>query len=661
VDEKGRVISKDGVVTIPVGKVLCYITHKIRKNTPEENVRQRVARSLVQEYRYKKADIGIEFRLKTGSLTPRPRADILIFNEGTPHTQENIYIIAETKKPKTSPRDRKEGVEQLKGYISFCINAQFGLWTNGEEMLCFQKIQDKAGRWDFPEIIDIPPRGKTVEDFERPTFDRLRPAVDLRAVFKRCHNYIYGNQGLQKEPSFHELLKLIFCKIRDEKESGKEVRFYVTDSERRSTTGQLKVKQRMRQLFSEVKDQYPHIFTDRSEEINLNPDVLAYVLSQLQMYSFLDTDTDIKGEAYEEIVGGNLRGDRGEFFTPRNVCRLAIKILYSTYPVDEWKELKIIDPACGTGGFLVTALNVAKTHIFEEELAKWKDKGLAENRTEERIRSYCEKHLFGIDINPLLVRATQMNEVMHGNGSGNLISVNSLKSPAEWPEDLRGKVELGQFDIVLTNPPFGAKIPVDDPHILAQYDIAHLGTQNGKVTKSEELRKSVPPERLFVERCLAFAKPNGRVAIVLPDSILSNPGAEMLGIREWILRHARVIASIDLPTETFEPFVGTQTSLLCLQRKTDDDIRHEEETGVSPDYEAFMSVPTKVGHDRRGNPIYMRTPEGEIILVDVEEEITTISSGKKIRDKIRITKPVRQDDLGEVAERFKTWFEEKIT
>ena len=660
-NESGQAISSSGIATVPVGKVLCYITGKIRRLTPEESVRQRIARSLVQEYLYQRKDMEIEFPLKMGSRKPPPRADIAVFLDGRPHAQENIYIIVETKQPTTSRLDKDEGVEQLKSYLPFCLNAQFGLWTNGNDMVCIQKTHDAAGNWSYPDVVDIPPRGKTVDDFEKPTFDRLRPAVDLRAAFKRCHDYIYGNQGLQKDKSFHELLKLIFCKVRDEKESGKSVRFYVTNSELNSTTGQMKVKQRLNELFSEVKAQYPYIFREKSEEIELNSDVLAYVVSRLQMYSFLDTDTDIKGAAYEEIVGQNLLGDRGEFFTPRNVCRLAVRMLFATYPKDDWRNLKIIDPACGTGGFLITVLNEVKSKILEEEMSKWKDRRAGEGRADERVKSYCEKNLFGVDINPFLVRATQMNEVMHGNGSGNLFTANSLKPQAEWPQDMSGKAALETFDLVFTNPPFGAKIPVTDPHILAQYDIGHIfREEDGRLAKSGQVRKSVPPEQLFVERCISFAKPGGRIAIVLPDSILSNPGKDMLGIRDWIFQHTTVIASIDLPSETFQPVVGTQASLLCLRKKTQEEVEYHERTGTEPEYAAFLSVPQRIGHDRRGNPVYKRTPDGEIILLDTDREMTTVSRGVKTRERLRVAEPIRDDDLVDVARLFEEWYRERV-
>lgn len=427
-NEKGRTISKGGVITVPVGKVLCYITRKIRRNTPEENVRQRIARSLVQEYSYRKPDIDVEFRIKVG--TARPRIDLPVFYEGQPHLQENIYIAIETKKEDVKPTDKKEGIGQLKSYMAASLNCQFGMWTNGVEMLCFQKVQEN-GKIVINDVIDIPSRGKTIEEFEKPTFAQLRPATELRAVFKRCHNYIYGNQGLPKDKAFHELLKLIFSKVRDERES-KEVRFYVTNKEMRSTTGGLKVQARIGELFEEVKTQYPHIFKDSKERIELDPQVLAYVVGQIQPYYFLETDTDVKGEAYEEIVGANLRGDRGEFFTPRNVCSLAVEMLFSTIGEDKWKDLKIIDPACGTGGFLIAILNYIKSVFYVEELRKWGDEETAITRTNERVKSYCERSLYGIDINPLLVRATQMNEVMHGNGSGNLFGgFSSLLPPPQ--------------------------------------------------------------------------------------------------------------------------------------------------------------------------------------------------------------------------------------
>jgi type I restriction enzyme M protein len=166
-----------------------------------------------------------------------------------------------------------------------------------------------------------------------------------------------------------------------------------------------------------------------------------------------------------------------------------------------------------------------------------------------------------------------MNEVMHGNDSSNLFSMNSLLQPNLWIEDVRKEIDLEFFDIIFANPPFGSKIPIDEPSTLSQYDLGH-NWDNDRLEKKDKLASSVPPEELFIERCLQFLKPGGRLAIILPDSILSNPGKKY--IRHWILKNAKVIASIDLPRETFQPHVGSKTSLLILQKKTLEEIRLEE-------------------------------------------------------------------------------------
>jgi type I restriction enzyme M protein len=237
----------------------------------------------------------------------------------------------------------------------------YGMWTNGVERFCYKKVSPSQ---EPIVVADIPSYGQSEEESDRPKFEQLKPASSdaLLFAFRRCHNYIAGNQGLQKPEAFWELLKLIFCKIQDERFSS-EVTFYVTTTERQSLNGQLKAKARIDKLFKDVKDDYTQIFK-RSEDVELNPSVLAYIVSQLQMYSLLDSDVDVKGKAYEEVVGSNLRGDRGEFFTPRNICRMAVRMLNPT-------EHKIIlDPACGTGGFLIVAMNYVLASIYNAELIK---------------------------------------------------------------------------------------------------------------------------------------------------------------------------------------------------------------------------------------------------------------------------------------------------
>ena len=188
---------------VPAGKLRCFVTGKLRRDTPEENVRQRWARSLVDEYHYDVADLAIEHAIKMGSSTKR--ADIVVFKPGGPRRQDSVLIIVEAKRDSVSARNRQDGVAQLKSYMSACSACQHGLWV-GAERFAFIKAQDGA----IEETTDIPSYGES--DPKAPEFRDLSPAADLKAALRRCHNYIYANQGIQKAEAFHELQKLIFAK-----------------------------------------------------------------------------------------------------------------------------------------------------------------------------------------------------------------------------------------------------------------------------------------------------------------------------------------------------------------------------------------------------------------------------------------------------------------
>jgi len=589
--------------TIPSGYIRCFITGELRKDTPEERIRQDVARILVEEYKYDKRDIAIEFPIKMGRTIKR--ADIVIFSSGKEHTQENVYIVVEVKPEDIKPDDKKEGIAQLHSYVAACPNAKFALWV-GNERRAFRVVE--KGEKIIEPIPDIPRKGEG--KVSQPTPESLVRAVNLKQVFKRIHNYIYANQGFQKDKAFEELLKLIFIKVYDEQFSRPDLQFYILPNEDVNN-----VRQRLENLFNNVKNVYKYIFHS-NEKIELDDRVLKYVVSELQRFSFIDTEADIKGEAYEEIVGPNLRGDRGEFFTPRNVCNMLIDMLFSLVPEKELTKpgaIKILDPAVGTGGFLIAGIQKIKSILLK--------RGIPESQLRNTIREIANNNFYGIDFNPFLVKVAQMNMFMHGDGSSNIFHANSLENLAKWPQNVKEKIKLNEFDIVVTNPPFGTKPRIDDQDILSQYELTILGKKS-----------SLPPEQLFIERCLQFLKPGGYLGIVLPDSILSNPGLKW--IREWILKKTYIIASIDLPTETFEPYTGTQTSVLILQKKT------QEQEKLQEDYEIFMAIPEKVGHDRRGNPIYKTTPEGN---TELDEN----------------GNPIIEDDLPKVVKAFKEWLKTK--
>ena len=663
------------IIKVPDGKICDYIDGKFRRDTPEEYVRQTIEKRLVNEHKYEPEQIKIEFGLKLGSR--RPRADIVIFSKDSPElTQDHVWLIVECKSERIEPKNRKDGVEQLKSYMSACPNCEWGMWTNGKyrEVLRQVKIE---GRYVFQEYNDIPPADGSLEDVDRPKRNKLKKAYEdnLLMVFKTCHDHIYVTDGLQKQPAFFELLKLIFCKTLDEQNLGKPLEFYTTSKERANPDGQLTVKNRISKIFDKVKKQFPQIF-EANDEIGLQPRSLAWIVSELQSYSLLETHVDVKGKAYEELVGANLRGDRGEFFTPRNIMRMAVEM------INPKPDEKICDTSCGTGGFLVMAMN----HVIEqlkkeveadlgEPESKWSDDQKRIFR--DRIRQIAASNFYGFDINPDLVKATKMNMVMNNDGSGNIYRNDSLLPPHEWPIDLKKQLAealniqadriknantIEFFDVIVTNPPFGSKIPIKDSHILEQFEIGYLWRtekdgENGQTgwQRSRDFQSSAPPEQLFIERCIQFLKPGGRLAIVLPDSILGNPG---LGyIRQWLVEKTKIIASVDLHVDTFQPRNGTQTSILIVQKKTQKETAAEQRSGQIRLYNIFMAMVEKVGHDKRGNTLFKRDEYGNELWVPEDSnvlEIDQISKGDvtyKTESKVRVI----DDQSLEVPPVFRDW------
>ena len=635
------------IIQVPDGKICDYIDGTFRRDTPEEYVRQTIEKRLVNEHKYKSEQIKIEFGLKLGSR--RPRADIVVFSKDSPElTQDHVWLIVECKSEKIEPKNRKDGVEQLKSYMSACPNCEWGMWTNGKYREVLRKVKIE-GRYEFQEYNDIPPADGSLEDVDRPKRSKLKKAYEdnLLMVFKTCHDHIYVTDGMQKQPAFFELLQLIFCKTLDEQNLGNSLEFYTTSKERSNPDGQLTVKNRISKIFEKVKKQFPQIF-EANDEIRLLPRSLAWIVSELQSYSLLETHVDVKGKAYEELVGANLRGDRGEFFTPRNIMRMAVEM------INPKPDEKICDTSCGTGGFLVMAMN----HVIEQlKIEVEKDFGKPEGEWSDseksifrdRIKQIAASNLYGFDINPDLVKATKMNMVMNNDGSGNIYRNDSLLPPHEWSIDLKKQLAealnieadsiknpntIEFFDVIITNPPFGSKIPIKDSHILGQFEIGYIWRNeqydtSGQTgwTISSDFQSSAPPEQLFIERCLQFLKPGGRLAIVLPDSILGNPG---LGyIRQWLIEKTKIIASVDLHVDTFQPRNGTQTSVLIVQKKTQEETDSELRSGKIRLYNIFMAMVEKVGHDKRGNTLFKRDEYGNELWVPEETNVLEIDRTSK--------------------------------
>jgi type I restriction enzyme M protein len=650
------------------GKILDYITGKPVEENDKERVRQRIARALFHEYGISVDDMEPDFKVKVDGSNKK--IDIAIFEPDSKHTPENVRRLVVCQKELKlgdkgayKMRDHEQAakdLEILKAAMTACENCKYGLWTNGLEFFFF-RVERTRFDVKFKPIGDWPLSDESIGTRDVASHAKLRRADPemLRTAFRRCHNFIHGNEGMPKDAAFWQFLYLIFAKMHDERQPNEKRRFWAGRFEKNGQlideqfdpAGQKAIRERIKPLFEEVKKKYSTVFRG-NEEITLSDRALAFMVSELAKYDFGRTDVDAKGAAYQEIVGTNLRGDRGQYFTPRGAIKLVVSML-DPKPTD-----RVFDPACGTGGFL-TATLAHLAHKFQKE--KGIEPGVESTQEflsiQERLAEFVKKNLFGADFDPFLVRAAQMNAVMASNAEAHLFNINSLEFPAGHLPGLAEAeklAKLGTMHLVMTNPPFGSEIPITDQNILRNFDLAHIWerTEDGGFRNTGRLQGSVSPEVLFIERCVDWLKPGGRMGIVLPDGILGNPGDEY--IRWWILRHMWVLASIDLPVEVFivEANVNILTSLLFLKKKTEQELKAGD-LGSAKDYRVFMAVAEKVGFDRRGNTLYKRSPNGEEVLEDVEEVERIRVNSHFVERRFRRKKKVLDDDLPLIADAYR--------
>lgn len=648
-----------------------FLTGRLIKHTPKERVRQRIVRALSIEYAISLEDIELDFAVpvldQTGSRTRSRKVEIAIFAHGASHDLDHLKRVVVCRpepvlgrKSVVKIRDHEQAgkdLEELKAVMRAVGPCEHGLWTNGLDFFFLLKEVTRSGvnfhpraDWPVAETLKAPP-SSTAEDYMR----RADPEM-LRIAFRRCHNYIHGNEGMPKDAAFWQFLYLTFAKMQDEQSRGDHSRFFALPEEPFTTEGRRKIRLRIESLFGEVRGKYgpdseSPIFRG-NEEITLSDAALAFLVAELQRYDFLRTDIDAKGLAYQELVGTNLRGDRGQYFTPRDAIRLMVQIL------DPKEDERVMDPACGTGGFLTETLN----HLLSSWRSQEGDKpeiGRRRSDHQKRLKAYADTHLFGADFDPFLVRATSMNLLMMTGTTGRVFHMDSLAFPnSHLPGNAlaRKRAALGTMDLVLTNPPFGADIPITDPHILEHFQggIARPWRRD----KSGEWRpgagqlNSIAPELLFIQRSIEWLKDGGRLGIVLPSGILSNPGDAP--IRRWILNNCWILAVVDLPVETFvvEANVNVYTSLIFLKKKSIEEISSNISL-QNLNYPVFMAIAERVGYDRRGNRLFKRHPDGEPMYVTEETPEFRIEKGA-VREVRRTRKILISDnDLPEIAERYR--------
>lgn len=540
------------------GYLIDFISGLEVRATPEEvDAVQPFALRLVESYGYSKSQIQThpQFRVQESpSGRERYPVDIVVFGDAR-KDYNNVFMLIECKQ-----KTRKDGLRQLDIYLNMVPSVQIGVWFNGEEHLYLRKVRGKKTAWVWEELPDIPQKGQRIEDIGLYKRSSLLPAPQtLISEFKDIRNYLAGNAtGITRDAEIAEqIIYVLFCKIYDEKHKGPnelvEFRAGAEEPEK-------EVQARILSLFDRVKDRradgYEDVF-EKTDRIRLDPRSLVHVVGSLQKYELTTAQRDVVGEAFETFIGPALRGEEGQFFTPRNVVRLAVEM------IGPKPHEYVIDPACGSGGFLTVALE----YVWKQIEAEGRRKGFSEVDVKDRMRAVASEYFRGLEKDAFLSKITKAYMAIIGDGRGGVFCENSLEPPADWSRPCQQKIQLGEFDVLLTNPPFGARIPIEGDHIMEQYSLGRKWkkTKDGDFEITNTLHADQPPQILFIERCLQLLAPGGRMAIVLPEGILGNVNDGY--VRHVIREHANIVAIVDCPLETFLPSTPTKVALVVLQKK----------------------------------------------------------------------------------------------
>ncbi|WP_428026927.1 N-6 DNA methylase [Arcobacter sp.] len=558
------------------GYIVDYISGQEVKATPEEiEAVQPFSEQLVEDYGYEKEEIQTrpQFRVKShpSDTVKKYPVDIAVFNSKK-KDDDSLYIIVECKK-----KARKDGRTQLEDYLRLS-KAKLGVWFNGEERLFLKKVEQK-GEVLFEEIPNIPKKGQRLEDIGRFKRKDLQIPHNLKLIFKTIRNHLAGNfKGATRDEELaKELINLIFCKIYDEKFTKQNdiVNFRIGVDE------DLKVVEaRILKIFNQLKSKYTEVI-EVSDTIKLDKEAIAYVVGELQNYTLLESQRDVIAEAFETFIGYALKGAQGQFFTPRNIVKLLVEI---TNPKPD--EL-VIDPACGSGGFLVESLR----HMWNTLEEQAKDYGWSESALNEEKMATAMQKIRGIEKDNFLSKVTKAYMIIIGDGKGGIHNDDSLEQPKEWQDKTQQNVSLGQFDVLLTNPPFGKDIKIVGEDKLKQYDLAYQWKKdNGKLVKTNKLKSEEVPQILFIERSLQLLKDGGRMAIVLPETFFHAPKARY--VLEYMLKNNNLTWAIDLPHNTFRPHNNAKCLAVIIEKN-------------KPQQDKInMAVIEQMGHDHQGKEIY---------------------------------------------------------
>ena len=566
----------------------CLIREKEIKLNPEEIVRQLYLYKVINEYKYPKTRIQVEYSVHFGREIKR--ADIVIMDKIQITTP---YIIVEVKKPKL-----KDGKEQLKSYCN-ATGSTMAVWTNGSQVSYFHRKDPNY----FEPIPNVPTSDKSLKDILQVdfTFDNLieidilkTQKKSLKDIILDMEDEVLANAGVDV---FEEVFKLVFIKLFDELEGARdksknlEFRNYgESDSE---------LKQKIENIFNKAKKLWEGVF-DNDEKIKLSSSHLSVCISSLESVKLFNSNLEVIDDAFEYLVNKSAKGEKGQYFTPRYVIDMCVKML------NPKKHESMIDPASGSCGFPIHTCFYVWKQIYKEKGIEASHLFTAEDKIPE-CKDYVRENIFGIDFDEKSVRVSKMLNLIAGDGHSNVLYLNSIDYD-NWDEWIKNedwidiyndgwkklkkfrtkKDENGsfEFDILMANPPFAGDIK--ESRILARYELSK--------NENDKVQNKVGRDILFIERNLNMLKSGGRMAIVLPQGRFNNSSDKR--IRNFINERARILAVIGLHGNVFKPHTGTKTSVLLLQ-KWDDKLCPKVE-----DYNIFFATMSKPGKDNSGDKIY---------------------------------------------------------
>lgn len=588
-----------------IAYIECLIRKKQIKLTPEEVVRQLYLMVLIDDYQYSNSRIAVEESVSFGR--EKKRADIVVFDA----QQLTVpYIIIELKKPKL-----KDGKEQLKSYCN-ATGAPIGVWTNGESISYYNRRDPNY----FIDIPSIPKSTQKLTDIltERWTIQTLvdndkliKERKSLKDLILEMEDEVLANAGVDV---FEELFQLIFTKLFDELSSTRNPSRNLEFRNYGETGAELKEK--IQRLFDEAKQHWEGVFDNRAK-ITLTSSHLEVCVSSLQGIKLFNSNLDVVDEAFEYLINKSSKGDKGQYFTPRYVIDMCVKML------NPQAHEYMIDTAAGSCGFPVHTI----FHVWKQQL---KERGLpvshlftAEKKLPEQ-EDYVRSKVFAIDFDERAVRVARTLNLIAGDGQTNVMHLNTLDydrwndyyNNVEWTDiygtgwknirkllvnpkshNVNGETKFDcrdfNFDIIMANPPFAGEIK--ESRLLAKYELS----KNSKGKQQAKVGRDI----LFIERNLDFLKPGGRMAVVLPQGRFNNSSDKY--IREYIADRCRILGVVGLHGNVFKPHTGTKTSVLLLQKWNDD-------SNLGPlcprvdDYPIFFATMQEPSKDNSGEKIYVK-------------------------------------------------------